>query len=477
MATIELWLQMVGWMAVSGAGTTDIIFRSTGEDGTKTMLYVHFWKNGNQMRAEVCDDDVPTHQTNEGSFVDSGGVQFTYHVSADKDAISLAWSLGAGWRFNYVGLLMPFALEPPDETFYSISAANIQDASILRRHDGLWDRDDTLYHATYQSLLLGPDRDDGSVSLWGTYFGDNADIAGQLKHVSGRVYTAFPPDTIETRTATWILVRDNVGRPLAMRTGGTLELGCDDGQFAHVSGVVNTVAEWYAAVAVLMAGVGWTVTDISAASGNPFDIECYSTGETATDVLWIRIFHAAGATGLEVSDLAFGTVGRHVSQVGFFNESWLPADYWATADKDCLACVMQADEGFWPVWVGKTLPFARTLSDESNMSMVAGAFNLAMRVLRDHTGAWNQAAYAYHDGLQTDNSNFNNYDNRTFLVWPFVVLSTWGVWREAIGQLKYIMHTDGGGVSSMDTISVGSREHTVFWTQMGGGDIYALRTA
>ena len=498
-ATFQAWVVSMGWIVVSGGGTTNLMIRSLGEAGGLTMLYVHIWRGAggtiNRVYVEVCDDGVPTHTTNEGGYVDSGGVQFAFWMSADKDAIAIVWKVGAGYRFVYGGLTMPFALTITDETYCMIACSTIETASILRRHDGLWDQDDSLYYNTRMSLAR-KSVDDGSLPVAGVYFADYADIAGQLKHVTCELTdpTVNPEDTLTTGWAgastTWVILRDNLANKFAMRTGGVLPTGRADGSFAYSTGVPATVDAWFATLVAFMTGIGWTHTNLTPVTGLLQDSEFHSTGEDGTDDIWIHIYCEAGAGGmvmLKVADSAYGTPGRHETfGMATISRADFPTQHYMCADKDCLLYTHN-DGGQYPaLWAGRlsvfapnlSSPYMRVATQRVSTGIIGDAYAVFGRLLLGHDGTWCDGGgkprtyiLAYGDAAG-QNSNPNNYDGVTYLVWPLVAYN-YDKTTEVIGSPKYLFATDGGGVAVLDTITVAGRTYTVFFDVVS----WAMRTA
>ena len=494
-ATFEAWIcDVVGWIRVSGAGTTDLVIRSVGEVGGLTMLFarIYSWPP-NRIRVEVRDDAVGTHETTEAAHLDTGGVQFEYWMSADLDAFHLANKIGAGYMMAHAGLLMPFALTVVDETYHSVCAADLWNARILRRHDNLWNQIDLLYQNVDIENAIR-DRDDGSFTLAGVLFADLADIAGQFRHISSRFSGAGSPvaeDTIESGqpggTTTWVVLADPANRKYALRTGGVLPTGLVDGaHFAHTTGIAGTIAAWFAALVAFMTGVGWAATDISGASGNLIDWEFNSPGESGVDDVWIRCRHVGAPQPFyfTTADSAFGTPGRQETLPGF-GGGVAPADfpqpYWFTADLDCLVETTRGAGGAYvPNWQGNVTPCAPGLSSTYMKSCIAydlGAPGINARILEAHDGVWNQQVVTVlgGDGAHALLSQPNNYDGVTYLVWPALIHHAGvGGGDEPIGQTRYYFGTDGGGVANLDTITVGARVYTVFFDS--NGNSYAIRT-
>lgn len=486
-ASFQAWIVgTVGWTISSGAGTTDLRIWSGGEAGGLTKLFAHIWRVGigNTIRIEVSDDGIPTHETSEAGTLDSGGVQFAWWMSGDKDSFVVVWKLGAGYRMLYAGLVMPFALAVPDETYCSIATSDIRNGSILRRHDGVWDQDDTLYEHKYMRLARA-DRDDGSLAIGGVYFGDNADIAGQLKHVSCEITDPgiTPEDTIHTgqpgATTEWIVLRDHGGREFALRTGGILPTGRVDGSFAHASGVAANIAAWFTALRAFLAGRGWSETDLSGLTGNVEDWEFHSTGEDGTEDIWIRLLWGGGGLAVQqaVADSAYGTVGRHecLSSIAL-KAIHVPTQYFFSGDADCLAYTQNTAGNYVANWLGMVSAFAPNLSD-SYMKVVQ-FINATGFVLHAHNGLWcDQSTISLNPEADWhgQNSQPNNYDGTTYLAWPVVFAEDLGgglTW-EPIGQMKYFFVSHGGGIALNDTLTVGAVVYTIFFM---GAVPWALRT-
>lgn len=493
-ATFELWITAtVGWIIANGAGTTDLTIRSTGEIGTLTMLYVHLWQgagaNADRVYVEVSEDAVPTHETAEGGFVESDFAQFVYFMAADKDSIAVVWKRGAGYRFVYGGLVMPFALNPVDETYYSIAASTIEDASILRRFDNVWDQDDFLFENSY---ILGArrDRDDGSLPIGGVYFADHADTAGQLKHVTCEITdpATNPEDTLTTGWAgadtTWIVLQDSALNKFAMRTGGVLATGRPDGNFAHANANAGTIAAWFLALRAFLTGRGWSENDISGASGVPVDWEFHSAGEDGTDDIWIRFSWVGlfAAVSFHIADSAFGTPGRHDCPIpAAFDDTAFPTFYYFSGDRDCLCFTVDTGAMYRFNWVGRFSVFAQNLS---SIYMRYGLMTSTSGfLLLSRTGNWGPGGldttvltnFLPDEGWHGQNSQPNLYDATTYMVWPFLAaVDRGGGVYEVIGQMKYGYKSHGGGIAIMDTITVGARVYTVMW--QGGANFWAMRT-
>lgn len=502
-ATFEAWITAtVGWIVAGGGGTTNLFIRSTGEAGGLTMLYVHLWRgagaNINRVYMEVCDDAVPTHETTRGGYVDSGGVQFAFWMSADKDAIVIVWKVGAGYRRLYGGLVMPFALTVPDETYHCIVTDDGGNpATILRRHDNLWDQDDFLdSHIDANAARF--DRVDGSFPPAGTYFADNADIAGQLKHISCAITQEValnPEDTLTTgppgAETQWVVLTDSTGVRFAMRTGGVLPTGRPDGaHYTHATGVVNNVAQYFTLLVAHLTAVGWTATNYAGVSGYTHDYFFHSTGEDGTENIYIRIFYQNPVLDRIYYQVSDGIPGAHATPGTIHaNEqnAHMPTQYYFSSDRDCHEGCINAGGNYHPTWLGKMKEYAVALpSTEYKVGLVCcRAWNQwHTYMLRDHGGVWAPGGVGTFfselaEGVNATNSQPNNYDATTYIVWPHVMraLNPGGApGAEMLGQLQYFFRTDGGGIANLDTITAGARVYTVFFCDAINGVPWAMRT-
>lgn len=491
-AKFETWITGVGWTVVSGAGTTDLVLFSGGEAGGLTKLYVHVWRDGvnpNWVHMEVQDDALGTHTTNEGGYVDSGGAQFAFWISADRDAIVLVWKVGAGYRMVYGGLVMPFALNTLDETYRMVACNDIDNGSILRRFDNVWDQDDFDYENQY-IYRAAVDRLDGSCPLGGVYFGDNDQIAGQLKHVSCKLTAPAvnPEDDITTgqtgATTTWVVLRDRLANKFALRTGGVLPVGYPDGaHFAHTSGLANITADFFAALVAHMQAVGWTATDYSGTSGRPIDWFFHSSGESGSESIYLRV-SMWGVSNWIYHCVTDGIPGAHSTTEEMANvvDADFPTQYYISADRDCLTYTIN-DGGFYSaVWMGLILPFAPGLPDSTYRTCCFAYTTFTTsngHILRAHDGTWNVGIINPYnaDGIHTYNSQPNLYDGTTYLIWPHYCYQAVGVDYEMLGHLKYYFFTHGGGIASLDTITVAGQTYTIFFYDAINNNRFALRTA
>lgn len=481
-AAFQDFVTACGWTVEAGAGTTDLILSSQGEAGGLTMLWARVRRdpgNPNHVLVELQDDLPGTNSTTNDGFLDSGGAGFTYWMSGDRDAFILVSRTAAvAWRSMYAGLVMAFAIEPPDETYRMIisnrAAAGVG-VTILRRFDGAWDQDDLLYQNTNIGIS-DRDRLDNMLTIGGCYYGDHDEIAGELHHVSGGI-TDAGATVLDTATSgpglttEWIVLQDRFNMLFAVRTGGDKPLGVDltGSGFAHETGRVNSVEELFDTVITdFMTAVGWTVDDMP---GSPDyrDKRCYSTGELGTDDIWVRFrFILQGVTedtiGVRVMDDAVGTHVAGPTQT--FDLRRFPTEYWITADLDCVCLVLNRSGDYAVMYGGVIYPFA--VVPDTTYKCVADRF-----ILRSHGGLWAQLCNALVEPNYTD-SNPNQYDATTYQLWQVLHMEQIAGRMEITGQRKYYLGVDSN-IATADIVNVQERTHKGFYS-LTLAEFFAIRT-
>lgn len=489
-ARFQAFMVGIGWVAAGGAGTTNLVLSSIGELGGLTMLFLHVWRDGgnpNRIRFEVQNDLAGTQFTTEGGYIDSGGVQFEFWISADRDAAAVVGKIGAGYREVYVGLVMPFALTVVDETYRMVSVEGVDSGRILRDSAAAWDQADNTYENPYMRNARR-DRDDGSLSLGGLLFGDLTLIAGEFKHISCQLTdpaTAAEDDITTGKpgaTTTWTVFSDDGARKFALRTGGVLPIGdADSPGFVYNTGVAATPAAWFAALNAHMVGIGWAAANIAGLTGMVTDWEFNSPGESGVDDVWIRAWYNGGANiFFHIASAGFGTPGRQESAPAYgigVGIADFPQPYHFAGDMDCLISTVRTPAGtYGAMWTGLSSVFAPNLTDTymgSVINWTLGGVNSG-RILHDHVGGWNALVntMAQGDGPHALNSNPNAYDGTTYLIWPMNCAAFGDA--EPIGMFKYFFASSGGGLAQLDTITIGARVYTVFID--GVPNSWAMRT-
>jgi len=476
-ARFQTWIVSLGWAVVSGGGTTDMVLSSAGEAGGLTKLFMRVWRGSgadvNKVYLRVQNDAAGTNATTAGGYVDSGGAQFTYFMAGDKDAVVVCFKAGAGYRTVYAGLVLPFARTVPDETYSMIATSAMNAGNILRDYTGTWNVAKTIYNHAYFSKGLR-DRYDNSFSIYGTICGAGNTIAGQLKHISGKVYDSAinPEDTITTgrpgATTTWIVLQDHTPLKYAMRTGGILPAGIPDGNFSHTFGTANDIAVLFNTIGTFAVGRGWTdIGDIGYLTTSKL---LYSVGVNGQEAIYVLFAWTNTTNRLFIHVQNAHPYTQRTSFIELdLAPSYFPANYFISGDKDCIMLVVQIPTGYEMWWGGMVEPFAPgLLTGNTPYKMVAqgvGAGVPGQRLLRDHSGAWNQAVNVFNDGTTLANdSNKNAFDSTTYLVWPYCTFSGVGADYEPVGQNKYYFYTHGGGIAAIDTITIGAQRYRVFFT-------------
>jgi len=497
-ATFQQWMTAaVGWTVISGGGTTNIVFRSLGEAGGLTMLFLRVFRDGgnpNRVMIEVRDDAVGTHETAEAGVLDGAGAQFAYWMAGDLDAINICFRGGVLYNSVYAGLVIPFAQTVVDETYQMIATSHQTAGSILRDSTGVWDVDYAMYSNQVIAAAM-VDRYDGSLPLGGTYFDDDLNIAGQLKHISGRITDAAINvlDLLVTgrpgATTTWIVLSDRLNRLYACRTGGVLPTGLPDppGGFAAAAGVAATYPALYAAISAHMVGRGW------ADLGDPLfltDGRLYSsTGSSGVDEIFAGFSRQIAAPDRlhgYVQDDALATHRFPVATPIYLDAAEFPINYWICGDQDCVVLVIQRGVGYAFIWSGLLQPFApgllppylvACLSPYQLYSSKQGhgiGLNITGGLLRGHDGVWRQTIFYASEGGSAEPSNPSNFDGVTYFVWPFLAYEDNAGRFEITGQMRYCGYSEGGGIANMDTITVGAEVYTVFFDNVG--ENFCVRT-
>lgn len=489
-ATFQAWMLGLGWTVAAGGGTTDVYFNSTGEPPgvPLTMLFIRVRRdpgNPNRVLIEVTDDIIPTHTTAEAGYLDGAGAQFPFWMSGDMDAIVICWRGGGVYNSIYAGMVMPFALTVPDETYRMIVTSIQTQGSILRDAGGIWDVDHPLFdNWLIDNCLI--DRYDGSLPLGGTYFDQRLNIAGQLKHISCPIFdpAVTVMDVLTTgraaATSEWLVVQDRIPNRFAMRTGGVLPAGMDDpGAFASVTGVAANYPVLYNTIAALLVGLGWT--DLGDPGLGNMGRLLFSPGSSGEEEIYAGWANAAGPAGeciwgyVQDDALATHIYPGQAQAMCNLDFADFPVNYWISASQNCCVLVWQIAAGYTLIWTGLVPAFAPgliapyagpCLSPYQLYSGYQGGGILAPTMgglLLGHDGVWNQPAVFYCDEIPARPSNPSNFDGTTYMVWPFLVSEQIGADFEMIGQLSFCGDSDGGGIGNLDTITIAGQVYTVFF--------------
>lgn len=483
-AIFEAWIRdTVGWTIEAGAGTTDLIIRSVSEAGGLTLLWARVWQATTHIHVELRDDLAGTHVTTRGEFVETDGVPFVYWLTGDMDAFVIVAKAGRGYTFLYAGLVEPFALTVPDETYRMVVTGQWNAAAtILRHHTGAWDQDDNSYCADYLRDHWF-DQLDQCYAVSGIYFADHADIAGQFYHVScyQRASPSINPEdkliSDWSADAEWTWFRQAgvpTGELWALHTAGTLPVGQPDGLgFAHQRGNTATPLNFFDTVLPnFLTGIGWVV-DNQPASAYMHDKRCFSTGESGNELIWCSAMMnnaAPDQIGVGVQDDAART--HFAARWSDFDALDFPANYWISGDLDCFIFTLDRAGTYAPWWTGMAV--TNTLNAPSTPYKLFCSILASSFILRGHTGTWVVFNYGTQDDFTPATlSNPNAYDGTTYLAWPimfyfagglnpFTLLNSWG-------RFKYMFRTHGGAIAVGDSITWGAQSYTMF-TAPGGQD-------
>lgn len=487
-ATFEAWIVSVGWTVEAGSGTTDLVISSVGEAAAYTKLFVHVRRDGgnpNRVLGDVRDDAVGTHKTTNLGYVDSGGVQFAYWMSADLDAIAIVFKTGAAYRLIYLGCLMPFALAPVDETYYMVATNGLLSSAILRNHNGVWDQNITNYHDAISDNVVRCALDN-SFPLFALIANQEDEIAGEFRFITGEISLVVgvnPEDTITTgypgATCDWIvLAHGPTIDTFALRTGGALPVGTPDGaSFASQRGLTTDATNFITVVlSGFLTGMGWT--DLGTAGVGLVSRIFYSQGESGTEDIYCVVAHDGGAPNgywnFWVWDDAVGTHSTGLAR-GRMDLTSFPANYIISGDLDCFVFMTQWAGGYYPCWLGMVVPANPNLPD-TVYKMCTFERTGDAELLRGHDDVWGKACAVQYGGPMISHSNPSLFDGATYFVWPrHLTYLVVGALVEAVGMMKYIFASSGGGISQLDTIPVGAQVYTVVFE--AGAALAVIRTA
>ena len=498
---LRRFARLVGWRVESWAGN-NIVFSSVGEGENMTMLFIHVWESApGIISGEVRDDAAGTHETTSLSFCNVGLGNFNYYLSGDKDAIIIItydpmMTCGA----MYLGLVYPFAIEPPDETYYSIAGGPfaVLIGSRVLRDPTAWDQALVFTGGPFQTLA---DRFDGSVVLSAVYASSAATVVGELKNfavVDNAVFAV--DDTITTGpgvSTDWLVLSDGAVF-FALRTGGDEPLGEDLEYSKPVpSSIFRAYSnrELFSVLVPFMTARGWTATDYSGVSGFDRDYVFHSTGETGLDDIYLRAFWDDALDtdylNVRIQDDVAGTHNRNLAD-DFTDRRLLPHKFQFYANKDFLVVIHSVDHTSYPggfppayvsvegiidpyvIWAGRAMSFAPGLKDGNtpyNMILAATTRTGAryhMR-LREHDGTW--AAVAEDANIDFGTAlavNPIEADGATFVMYPPYC---WATVRDYHSILKHIYNIpNSGGMVNGDVIECGTEEFKVLrFRQPGGG--------
>lgn len=489
-ATLVAWLTgTVGWTVAATASNVDYTFRSIGEAGLYTMLHVHIWRVGvgNTIRMEVCDDIIPTHQTNEGGIMDTLGANpFQFWMSANLEMIVTAIAEGAGCRYLSGGCVMQFALNVPDETYTMVASNGQNEGSVLRYHTGVWDRDIWNF-GNLLAWRFAVDNLTGAFPLFGMMADQQNNACGQYHLQSFTCDSLVHGDTVETQdpagSSTWIALHDNQdGHRFALWTGGVIPTGSPDGTwFGSAAGNALTAQILIDAFAAFAVARGWTD------HGDPgfplvaprINRQFHSVGEDGTRDIWVYLCYDT-VTNIFYNCFSTDAIGTHLAniQTSWAGAGW-GANYMFAGDRDCLICALQhnVNLAYYAMYHGLPVEAAPWINAYSNVLVARFSALIGGEgaILESHNipGNWGTQCMVTENQTWLLNSNANAYDGLTYFVNPVEVYE--GGWQY-LGTLKYINYTSGGGIAQGDTIQIGAKVYTCMLGNAGFNYWYALRT-
>jgi len=476
-ANLEALLVAAGWVLVGGGGTTDIVYRSTGELGTLTKLFIRVWQDGGTpQRVYFCvqDDGGATHSTGSGSVgyltaTGAGDAAFKYWITATKDMVIITFK-AAGYSGCYIGITEPFALTLPDETYQMVSVGfhtddGAQDrpyTRILHRYDDTWDYVCYVEECTHE---YNPNPLDGSHALFGGYVCTSSSYRehyGQLLYATGRIKAGTginAEDTITSgypgATSEWIIFGAGDLR-WAVATSAPLPLGVPDGaNWAYTTGVAGDITALQTALNTFLTARGWTVAD-RVPKIHAEDKTFNSPGESGLQDIWIRWRWDAPQTfwGGSVMDgiaeahmTSYVTPGADRIEPG----DW-PVRYYFTGDKDCFLVIVQLSGIFEWCWFGHCKSFFPDPDIIATEYMVGCLYDTTGHCLRTPTGAWAGSLNEFVEPCYV-NSSPNRIDGTTFTLWPYTMYASGEVpW----GTLQYLYRLSSLSISLGDTVQIGA---------------------
>lgn len=470
---LEAFLVAAGWSLVSGGGSTDIVYSSSGELGTLTKLFIRIWRDGGnpeRVYFRVQDDGAGTHATSTANvnWVEApalGAVPFMYWITATKDFLAFCFRSGAAYTGCYVGILAPFAATPPDERMYIVSVGFLNFAArVLERYDGTWDYLCACGRTAYE---YNPNDLDGSHPIFGEYVynsGDNRENYGQMLYCGGAIGAWYatginPEDTIASgypaATSEWMIFGTG-GARRALAISEPLPAGTGDGaNWGYTEGVAATIGELQAALEAFVIARGWAVGDWPTPAYT-IDRSFSSVGENGIETIVVRWSWDGLRWGGQMYDAIGGT--HYTTRIKPGNESiyggdW-PVRYWFSGDKDCFVVIVELSGIMEWAWYGLCRSFY------PNPSLVAteykvGAFNDAFEYcLRSPAGEWIRSMGEFTD-FAYSNSSPNLIDGVTFIVWPLTLYGYGAASYVPWGTSQYLHRMSSSGMPLRHTVQVG----------------------
>ncbi len=470
---LEALLVAAGWTLVSGGGSTDIVYTSSGEAGTLTKLYIRIWRDGpnpERVYFRVQDDAAATHATSTANvnWVEApalGAIAFKYWITATKDFLVFVFRVGAGYTGCYVGILEPFAATPPDERMYIVSVGFLNfNARVLERYDGTWDY---LCSCNRLAYTYNPNDLDGSRPIFGEYVYNSSDERenyGQMLYTGGAINDAYgdginPEDTIASSypasTSQWMIFGTG-GLRRALATAEGLPAGQGDGaNWGYTTGVAANIGELQAALEAFVIARGWVV-GAWPVPVDPIDRSFSSVGENGTETIVLRWFWDGATWAALIYDAIGGTHYTNGIKPGndrIYGADW-PVRYWFTGDKDCFVVIIELSGIMEWAWYGLCKSFYGDPSLVATEYRVGGFNDAFEKCLRRPDGNWNGDIAEWYDaGITTSSPNL--IDGKTFIVWPYVLCGRGAGNNVAWGMAQYLYRMWMTGLPVGHTVQAG----------------------
>jgi hypothetical protein len=481
-ALLEAFLVARGWILVAGGGTTDIVYRSTGETGAFTKLYIRVWRDAavtHRVNFRVQDDAAGTHNTQDATYgfmtAIGGDKPFAYWICGDLDCVFITIKGATGYSGAWMGYMIPYCFTQTDETHYmgsfnpefTYSAPPLQYifGKILQSQTATFNQLMYVDTTIYATGVVNPI--DGGITIPASkaYMNDSQ-VHGMPKFFAGplRDFPAGnPEDTYDSGEPAsireWLILGSGETRWCMMRVGPqptntrgtTADYFTARGNAANWNQVFNIIIE--AAQAA-----GWTV-DLHPSGGWRF----FSAGELGTESIYCWLTLSVNKLYTRVQDDAGGT---HYAG-SEYTYSTFPYDVFAGADKDCILFSLDVGAGAINIhWMGRALT---SYLDESAVGdeykLVAGHTDNSFRCLRRPDGSWNQGAWwtETNPGFRYRSRSPQTYDATYIGHWP---ICYWSTTKDLVWALKHLIYIYPSGVTLYN--------YDLF--QMDNGDLAFYRT-
>jgi len=478
-AALEAFLTARGWNVVAGAGTTDIVYTSTGEALAFTKLYIRIWQdltNTHRINFRVQDDAAGTHNTQDATYgyMSALDVQFEYWICGDLDCVFITVKGVTGYSGAWLGALIPAVIDDANEEYYMLSMnpefcfgspLDYCYGKILRNAAGAWNqiaRVDTIIYSTDTVNPL-----DGGICIPASrayitdkqVYGMPKFFAGPLRGFPG----GNPEDIFDSGEAAsvreWLIFGSGETRWAMLRVGpsppNTRALTAD---YHTARGSAPDAGEVFAIIEKAAAAAGWTI-DNHPTGGRRF----LSVGELGTETIYCWLRSVGNYIYTQVQDDAGGT---HSAGSAYTYNAY-PYDVFAGADKDCILFTLDKGPGP-PVihWMGRALT---SYLDESvigdEYKLCAGHSDSSFKCLRQPDGTWAQTISwtPTNRGMRYRHYSPQDMDGSYIAHWP---LCYWSTTQDILFALKHLCYIYPSGVTLYNNDLI----------QMDNGDLVFYRT-